>query len=153
MRIRIVGIGGRAPDWVDAGFESYRRRLGRAFDVELDIVRPPPGGGGEGGREREGERLLERAAGADLLVALDEHGAAPSTRELAVRVDGWRQRHRHVCLLIGGADGLSAAVLARAHERLSLSRLTLPHALVRIVVIEQIYRVATLLAGHPYHRD
>ncbi len=103
-------------------------------------------------RALEGQRLMAQTDPKDRIVALDERGAAWSTRDLAEKLDDWRMQGRDVALLIGGADGLDDACRARADDVWSLSALTLPHALVRVVVAEQVYRAWTIIAGHPYHR-
>ena len=101
----------------------------------------------------EGERLLGRISRDDCVIALDERGSAWSSVVLSQKLAGWRRDGRDVVLLVGGADGLSDKCMARAGESWSLSAATLPHALVRVVVAEQIYRAWTLLTGHPYHRE
>lgn len=103
--------------------------------------------------EREGEAMLKRVAKGARIVALDERGQSLSTRELAALLEDWLGDGRHVSLLIGGPDGLSPACKKAAQTRWSLSPLTLPHGLVRILVAEQIYRAWTVIQGHPYHRD
>lgn len=102
---------------------------------------------------REGERLLAHVAASDRVVALDERGQSWSTRKLAEQLEGWRSDGRDVALLIGGPDGLSDGCLERAEQRWSLSALTFPHMLVRVLVAEQMYRAHSLLTNHPYHRD
>jgi len=143
------------PAWVQEGFGSYRKRLPRHIELQLEEL---PLGSRSGRRgpeavEREGERMLRHLKTASCIVALDERGESWSSRELAQRLDGWLQEQPQVHFLIGGPDGLAAECLQRAHTRWSLSRLTLPHGLVRVIVAEQLYRAWTLLSGHPYHRD
>lgn len=154
MRIRLCAVGTRAPAWVVAGFEEYARRLPRENRLELVEVAAAErrsGGTAERWRAEEAERLRQAAAGARL-IALEVTGRLISTEQLAERMDGWRMEGGDVALLIGGADGIAPDLLAAAEYRWSLSPLTLPHALVRVVVAEQIYRAWTLLSGHPYHR-
>lgn len=155
MRISLLAVGTRMPDWVTEGFDVYRRRLPRQLELVLEEI--PAGRRKHAGdvavaTAKEGEELLRRASDADRVVALDEHGREWNTRELADRLESWQSNCRHVALLVGGADGLADACLEDADENWSLSRLTLPHALVRVLVAEQIYRAWTLLQGHPYHR-
>lgn len=143
------------PAWVQEGFEAYRKRLPRHIELQLDEL---PLGSRSGRRgpeavDREGERMLRQLKTASCIVALDERGESWSSRELAQRLDGWLQHEPQVHLLIGGPDGLAPECLRRAHARWSVSRLTLPHGLVRVVLAEQLYRAWTLLSGHPYHRD
>lgn len=155
MKLYIVAIGDRLPGWAEAASAEYVRRMPREAQVEVLAVKPErrtvqPA---EQVRAAEASRLLERCPKGALLVALDERGHQVSTRELADLLAGWRSAGRDVALLIGGAEGLSAAILVRADLTLALSRLTLPHALARVLLAEQLYRAASLLAGHPYHRD
>lgn len=154
MRLRLITVGTRVPEWIRTGTEEYRRRL--PPECALEVVEIPPGRRAKGADPAravrvEGERLLA-AAGRARVWLLDERGAAWTTRELAGRLAGWMADGREVALLVGGADGLAAACRARAEGTWSLSPLTLPHLLVRVLVAEQIYRAWTLLRGHPYHR-
>jgi 23S rRNA (pseudouridine1915-N3)-methyltransferase len=144
------------PDWVDSGFAEYAKRIAGALKFSLEQIEPARRAAGSTAAraiEQEGERLLAAVRDADFVVALDERGREWSTRELADWLAQRMQQGRDVALLVGGADGLSPQVLARADQRWSLSRLTLPHALVRVLVAEQLYRAHTLLRNHPYHRD
>jgi 23S rRNA (pseudouridine1915-N3)-methyltransferase len=155
MKLIIVAVGDRLPVWAETACAEYRKRMPREARVEIVAVKPEKRAGqsAEQVMSAEASRLLERCPKGVLLVALDEHGRQVSTRELAELLATWQTAGRDVALLIGGADGLSAEVLARADLRLALSRLTLPHALARVLLTEQLYRAASLLAGHPYHRD
>ena len=153
MRIRLCAVGSRVPDWVSTGFEDYARRLPRENRLELLAVAAADRRGGtpERWRAEEAERLRQAASGARM-IALDVRGRSLTTEQLAAQVDDWRMEGGDVALLVGGADGLAPELLAEARTRWSLSPLTLPHALVRVVVAEQVYRAWTLLTGHPYHR-
>jgi len=155
MKLYIVAIGDKLPAWAEAASAEYARRMPREARVEIVAVKPDRRSGrpAEQVKAAEAARLLERCPKAALLVALDEQGRQVSTRELAELLAGWMSAGRDVALLMGGADGLSAEILARADLKLALSRLTLPHALARVLLTEQLYRAASLLAGHPYHRD
>lgn len=153
MKIRLVAVGTRPPAWVTEGFREYARRLPREMPLELVEVAPAARRNLPAARARETEaaRLLAQTGERDWVVVLDEGGRTRSTAELANRLDDWRMQGRDVTFLIGGADGLDGACLTRADETLSLSAMTLPHALVRVVLAEQVYRAWTVLAGHPYH--
>ncbi len=155
MKLYLVAIGDKLPAWAETACAEYVRRMPREARMEIVAVKPEKrtGQSAEQVRAAEAVRLLERCPKGALRVALDEGGRQVSTRELAELLATWQTAGRDVALLIGGADGLSAEVLARADLRLALSRLTLPHALARVVLAEQLYRAASLLAGHPYHRD
>ncbi|MEQ8858447.1 MAG: 23S rRNA (pseudouridine(1915)-N(3))-methyltransferase RlmH [Pseudomonadales bacterium] len=154
MKIRLIAVGGRPPEWVSTGFQDYARRLPR--EMSLELIEVPSAArknlSARRAREFEAERLLAQVGARDLLVALDERGRTWSTVELSERLDDWRMQGRDVAFLIGGADGLDDACRVRADQVLALSAMTLPHALVRVVLAEQIYRAWTILSGHPYHR-
>ncbi|TVS18089.1 MAG: 23S rRNA (pseudouridine(1915)-N(3))-methyltransferase RlmH [Gammaproteobacteria bacterium] len=155
MRLKLVAVGVRVPGWVDAGFADYARRLPRDCRLELVAVAAADrrqGRGVEHWREEEAERLLAAAGRDARLIALDVTGRSLSTEDLSLRLEAWRMEGRDIAMLIGGPDGLAPRCLERAEMRWSLSSLTLPHALVRVVVAEQIYRAWTLMTGHPYHR-
>lgn len=154
MKFKLLTVGGRMPEWVSQGFEEYAARLPR--ELKLELIEIPLAVRGknpdiERAKNTEGEKLLERTSG-DLRVMLDEHGSAWSSAQLAAKVEGWKQSGRDVAILIGGPDGHSDAVKAAAEQTWSLSNLTLPHALVRVLVAEQLYRAWSLSANHPYHR-
>lgn len=154
MKFRLVAVGQRPPEWVVKGFTDYARRLPR--EMRLELVEIPPAARRNASvvqvRAREAQRMLEQVNAQNWVVALDERGATWSTLRLAERLDDWRMQGRDVVFLVGGADGLDAACLERANEVLSLSAMTLPHALVRVLLAEQLYRAWTVLSGHPYHR-
>lgn len=143
------------PVWVQAGFDDYARRLRGDVTlrlVEVAAVRRSKGGGRERALASEADAIARALPGQAWLVALDERGSAWSTVELARELRHWQQEHPQVCLLIGGADGLAPEWLSRADQCWSLSPLTLPHGLVRVIVAEQLYRAWSLLHHHPYHR-
>lgn len=152
-RLRILAVGTRMPGWVEQGFEEYRRRLPRECALELREV-PLARRGADTARAvaEEGEALLAALGADERAIALEVDGRALDTAELAARLGEWRDNGERVAFLIGGPDGLAETCRARSCERWSLSRLTLPHPLVRVVLAEQLYRAWSLLAGHPYHR-
>jgi 23S rRNA (pseudouridine1915-N3)-methyltransferase len=155
VRLRLVAVGTRMPGWVDEGFREYAGRMPRECRLELREValgRRSRGSDTARAMADEGERLL--AASADCLrVCLDVRGTQVDTPGLARRLAGWLQGGRDVALLVGGPDGLAEPCLQAAKWRWSLSPLTLPHGLVRVLLAEQLYRAWTVLSGHPYHRD
>ncbi len=155
MRLIILAIGDRIPGWAEDACAEYARRMPREARLEIVALKPEPRGGkgAEQIKAAESTRLQARCPPGALHVALDEHGRQVSTRELANLLAGWMQSGRDVAFFIGGADGLDAGLLAWADLRLALSRLTLPHALARVLLIEQLYRAASLIAGQPYHRE
>jgi 23S rRNA (pseudouridine1915-N3)-methyltransferase len=150
-RLRILAVGTRMPAWVQAGFAEYHKRMPRDFAVELREV---PVSRREGARAvaEEGEALLAALGADEHVVALEVGGEPWSTADLAARLRAWRDEGLRAAFLIGGPDGLSDACRARAASQWSLSRLTLPHPLVRIVLMEQVYRAWSILGAHPYHR-
>jgi 23S rRNA (pseudouridine1915-N3)-methyltransferase len=153
MKIRLLCVGTRVPDWVTQGYSTFAQRLPRDQALILEEVSAAPRQGDiKRCIDEEGERLLRRVGRDERVIALDERGAAWSSAALAERMAAWRRDGRDVALLVGGADGLSEDCRARAEVSWSLSAATLPHALVRVIVAEQIYRAWTLLTGHPYHR-
>jgi len=154
VKIRLLCVGTRVPEWVAEGYATFARRLPKDNALVLEQV---PAARRQSDIRRciddEGERLLGRISHDDCVIALDERGSAWSSVVLSQKLAAWRRDGRDVVLLVGGADGLSDKCMARAGESWSLSAATLPHALVRVVVAEQIYRAWTLLTGHPYHRE
>jgi 23S rRNA (pseudouridine1915-N3)-methyltransferase len=155
MKIRIVSPGGRMPAWVDAGVAEYVRRMPRDYAVELVELKPASRAEGrpvEQLLEQEAPRI-EHACAEHRMIACDERGAAWSTRDLADALLRWHDEGERVAFVIGSADGLSERLRKRASMLLSLSSLTLPHGLVRILLAEQLYRAVSLATGHPYHRE
>jgi 23S rRNA (pseudouridine1915-N3)-methyltransferase len=155
MHIHLIAVGTRMPAWITEGYREYARRL--PPECSLRLVEIPPCKrrktlSTERIREAEGRQLLAAIPEQSLVIALDVSGKPWSTQGLAERLRDWLQGGRDIALLVGGADGLSAACLARADLHWSLSAHTLPHALVRVVIAEQVYRAWSLLSGHPYHR-
>ncbi|NUR24084.1 23S rRNA (pseudouridine(1915)-N(3))-methyltransferase RlmH [Frateuria sp.] len=155
MRTRLIAIGERMPGWVAEGFAEYCKRL--SHELPLELVELKPGARGKGrddarAMQDEGAAILAALSRDTHVIALDGRGKTWSSEDLAAQLANWRMAGRDLAFLIGGPDGHAADVLARADQRWSLGPLTLPHMLVRLVVIEQIYRASTLLAGHPYHR-
>ena len=155
MRIHLVAVGHRRTEWERDGYREYARRMPPELSIELREIPPSKRGSRDSTARRvydEGRRLLAAVPDGARVVVLDERGAAWTTAALADRIERWMHEGRDLALLIGGADGLAPACIAAAEHRWSLSPLTLPHGLVRIVVAEQIYRAWTILRRHPYHR-
>lgn len=155
MKVRLVAVGDRMPDWVTTGYEEYAKRL--SGEIRLELVEITAGKRTKSSdldrlKEAEGERMLAALRDDDRVVALDVRGKAVSTEAMAEELRRTLPEGRNIALLVGGPEGLADCVLARARERWSLSALTLPHPLVRIVIAEQVYRCWSLLRGHPYHR-
>jgi len=155
VKLLILAVGDKLPGWAETAVTEYTKRMPRELRIDLLTIKPEKRSGQSADRIKaiEAERILEKCPPGALLVALDEHGRELTTRELASRLEGWQGSGRDVCLVIGGADGLDAGLLAKAAFTLSLSRLTLPHAMARVLLAEQLYRAWSVLVGHPYHRD
>lgn len=155
MRLHLIAVGQRMPDWVEQGFREYARRMPPDCPLQLhEISAGKRGKGADLKRlcEQEGERVLAAIPKGAWVIALEVGGRSWSTEALASRLDGWRQQGCDVALLVGGPEGLAEACRQRADQLWSLSPLTLPHPLVRVVVAEQLYRAWTILSNHPYHR-
>lgn len=155
MRLLVCAVGTRMPAWVDAGFKEFARRMPRELPLDLVEVKAEPRSGKpiEALMAVEEVRLRSAVPARARWVALDEHGADLTTRELAARLSQWQAEGDDVAFLIGGPDGLSAALKAQARESLRLSSLTLPHALVRVMLAEALYRAWSVTRNHPYHRE
>ena len=147
MRVTILSVGHKMPAWIQEGFQEYARRMPPEVRVELFELKPGKS------KADEGRSLLEAMPAGATLFALDERGKALSTQGLSAMLAEWMRDAVQPCFAIGGADGLSDEVKARASRLVSLSALTLPHQLVRVVLAEQLYRAWTILARHPYHRE
>lgn len=156
MRVRLIAVGSRMPKWVRDAYEDYITRLGAGLKVSLVEIEPGQRSAGrppQKAMEAEAHKLLGALRKDDYVVVLDERGAEMTTRELAAWLKTRMQDGRDVAFLVGGPDGFAPEVVARADLKWSLSRLTFPHALVRVVLAEQLYRAHGVLANHPYHRD
>lgn len=156
MRFHLVAVGTRMPDWVSAGFDEYARRLHGGARLQLHEVAPAArkGGNVEPGRamEEEAGRIRRALPARARVIALDVGGRVLDTEQVAHHLRDWNREGAEVAFVIGGPDGLAPGLLDEADERWSLSALTLPHALVRIVLAEQLYRALSILHNHPYHR-
>ncbi len=154
MRVRIISVAAKVPAWVTSGYEDYAKRLSTALPLEVRNIKPADRtrGDAERWRAEEWQRLAAATPPGAIRVALDMRGALWSTEELAQRLNAWRHDYADAAFLVGGPDGLAPDAVSGADALWSLSRLTLPHALVRIILAEQFYRAWSLLQGHPYHR-
>lgn len=155
MKLHIIAVGDKMPAWVEAACADYLKRMPREARIELIALRPEKRTGLSAERIKalEAVRILDKVPKGARLIALDERGVELDSRELAAQMQAWLASGRDVALVIGGADGLAPELLARAELKLALSRLTLPHALARVLLVEQLYRAISLLQGHPYHRE
>lgn len=155
MKIQLISVGTKMPDWVEAGVAEYRKRLPRDFELSIsEIPLAPRGKGADLARAiaREGESMLRAIGKGDYVVALDVRGKLLDTGQLAEQLRLVRDGGQNLALLVGGPDGLAPDCLAAASARWSLSPLTFPHPIVRVILAEQLYRAWSILARHPYHR-
>ena len=154
MKLNLLAVGTKMPSWVNDGFDEYSKRMPR--ELKLNLMEIAPAKRGKTGTsqqwmQEEGQRILSQVANHHV-VALEVEGKSWSTEQLAKQMRDWLAAGQDVDLIVGGPDGLSTDCLQRADQKWSLSALTLPHPLVRIVLAEQIYRAWTILQNHPYHR-
>ena len=155
MKLLIAAVGHKMPDWVAAGCNEYIKRMPRELPMSVVEIRPEP----RGSKTREQLTSAERAriqpaiAGCSRIVALDERGKDLTTTQLAQRLEAWMQEGGDTAFLIGGADGLDPELKEGADEMIRLSSLTLPHAMARLVLCEQLYRAISVVRNHPYHRE
>ena len=155
MRLWIVAVGQRVPDWAQTAYDDYAKRFPHEIKVELKAVKTEPRGSKtlETLYAAERERIEAAIPRGARVVVLDERGTSLTTKALAERLQGWQLSGDDVALVIGGPDGLDPAFRQSAHERIRLSDLTLPHAMVRVLLIEQLYRAWSITINHPYHRE
>ncbi|WP_286236762.1 23S rRNA (pseudouridine(1915)-N(3))-methyltransferase RlmH [Neptuniibacter halophilus] len=155
MKVRIIAVGGKMPAWVNQGYAEYAKRL--PADFQLELVEIPLGHRGKGSdparaMRQEGDQMLAAIPKGDRVIALEVLGKNWSTGQLAEKVEAWRMDGYNISLLIGGPDGLDPRCSSMADQKWSLSALTLPHPLVRVLLAEQLYRAWTVIQGHPYHK-
>jgi 23S rRNA (pseudouridine1915-N3)-methyltransferase len=155
MYIRLIAVGTKMPRWVEQGIDEYVKRLPPELKFELREI--PLGKRGKGADiqraiHTEGQHMLAAIGQHDRVIALDVIGKPWSTEHLAVELQGWQREGDNISLLVGGPDGLAPDCLQRAQQRWSLSALTLPHPIVRVILAEQLYRAWTINTNHPYHR-
>ncbi len=156
MRLTIFAVGTRMPGWVNDGVREYARRMPRQIQFGIEEIAPglrTTRGNVTVAREQEAAQLIKRTAASDQRIVLDEKGKPWSSTELAEQLRDWLHNVPNVALMIGGPDGFTDEVRDNADRLWSLSNLTLPHGLVRVVLAEQMYRAWTIVEGHPYHRE
>ena len=155
MRLTIVAVGQKVPDWARTAYDDYAKRFPPELKIELKTVKTEPRASKTVENLLTAERSrIESAIGRGCrIVALDERGASVSTMGLAEHLKNWQLSGDEVAIVIGGPDGLDAGFLQSAHQRIRLSDLTLPHAMVRVLLIEQLYRAWSITINHPYHRE
>lgn len=155
MKLCVVAVGQRVPDWAQTAWDDYAKRFPPELKIDLRAVKTEPRASRtvQALQAAERERIEAQIPRGARIVALDERGTALSTQALAAKLKAWQLEGDDVALVIGGPDGLEPAFRQAAHERIRLSDLTLPHAMVRVLLVEQLYRAWSINAGHPYHRE
>ena len=156
MKLIVVAVGQRVPAWAQTAWDDYARRMPPELRVELKAIKTEPRSGGKTTEQvmaAERARIEAAIPKGTHIVALDERGTTLTTTALAGALTRWQGQGGDVALVIGGPDGLEPAFRQAAHERIRLSDLTLPHAMVRVLLVEQLYRAWSVNAGHPYHRE
>jgi 23S rRNA (pseudouridine1915-N3)-methyltransferase len=156
VKLIVAAVSARPPEWVVAGWAEYAKRMPRELPLELLEIKPEPrttGKTAEAMMALEAARIDAQLSDGCRRIVLDERGEAPTTRQLAERLAKWMAGGDDVAFIIGGPDGLDARIKNTAHETMRLSSLTLPHALVRVILAEALYRAASVLKNHPYHRE
>lgn len=156
MKAYLIAVGTRTPEWITAGFEDYQRRLPSQFTLELieiPLIKRTKQQNIKSILLQEGERMLATVPENTEIIALDVKGKTLNTEQFSEALSHFHQDSRNISFLIGGPDGLAPECLKRAHRTWSLSALTLPHALVRLVIAEQFYRAWSIISNHPYHRS
>ncbi|WP_251358330.1 23S rRNA (pseudouridine(1915)-N(3))-methyltransferase RlmH [Kangiella sp. TOML190] len=156
MQLRLITVGQKMPAWVEAGYHEYAKRFPRDFKLELVEVtaaKRSKNSDLEKIKQQEGKAILDKISSSDWVVALDVLGKSWSTPDLAKQIEHWQQHHPSIVLLVGGPEGLSSECLQRANQKWSLSALTFPHPLVRVVIAESLYRAWSVTVNHPYHRE
>lgn len=156
MQIDLIAVGKRMPAWIESGVKEYAKRLPKLINFNLIEITPAVRGKSniaENYKQKEEEKILAAISAESLIIVLDEHGRLISSQSLAGQLQNWIDNQQHISLIIGGADGLSKTILKKAHHTWSLSKMTLPHGLIRVMMVEQIYRAWTITQNHPYHRE
>jgi len=155
MKLRIISVGHKMPDWVETACTEYTKRMPRELSIEVIEIKPDKRSDGKNSatvQEAEAKRILE-TAGKDYLIACDERGQQVTTLQLADKLKSWQTFGKDVSIVVGGADGLHTSLKQRAEWLWGLSSLTLPHAFVRVLLCEQLYRAHSITQNHPYHRE
>ncbi|MBS1155773.1 MAG: rRNA ((1915)-N(3))-methyltransferase RlmH [Proteobacteria bacterium] len=156
MKLYLIAVGHKMPDWISAGYEEFAKRMPRDFPLQLIELKPDKRNAGRTPQQvmaEEAERILAAIPSDARVLALDERGANWTTMKLAENMKDWQRDGRDTVFIIGGTDGLDPSVKKRADQLLQLSAMTLPHGMVRVLLAEQLYRAVSILNNHPYHRE
>jgi 23S rRNA (pseudouridine1915-N3)-methyltransferase len=156
MQIDLIAVGKRMPAWIESGFKEYAKRLPKNLNLKLIEITPATRGknnSAENYKQKEEENISAALSKDSLMIIFDEHGKSISSTSLANKLEVWNEEQQHISLIIGGPDGLSDSIKKKANQQWSLSEMTLPHGLVRVMVVEQLYRAWSITQNHPYHRE
>jgi 23S rRNA (pseudouridine1915-N3)-methyltransferase len=156
MQIDLIAVGKKMPTWIESGFKEYTKRLPKNINFKLIEITPATrskNNNADNYKQKEQEKIKAALSSKSIIIALDERGKSINSQQLAKQLQSWNDDNRHICLIIGGADGLSEPLKKKANQLWSLSAMTLPHGLVRVMIAEQIYRAWTITQNHPYHRE
>jgi 23S rRNA (pseudouridine1915-N3)-methyltransferase len=155
MKLKIISVGHKMPNWVELACAEYIKRMPRELTVEVIEIKPDKRSDGKKNpavQGAEAQRIL-KVANKDYIIACDENGKEKTTIALATMMKSWQEMRRDISIVVGGADGLDPSLIKHADFCWSLSKLTLPHAFVRVLLTEQLYRAYTVIQNHPYHRE
>lgn len=156
MQLQIISVGQKMPQWVDTACNDYMKRLPRELSIQwttLPLAQRKAKDSADHFKQQEADLIKQKISPGSYNLALDEHGKHWRSQEWARHLEHWMQEYPKVNFIIGGPDGLSKPLLQSCHQRVSFGSMTMPHALVRVVLIEQLYRAWTITKGHPYHRE
>jgi 23S rRNA (pseudouridine1915-N3)-methyltransferase len=155
MRINLITIGKKMPNWINLGIEHYQKQLPSYYNFKITSLdsQSRKSSSAENSKNLESKLLLEAASESTLLIAFDELGKQQTSKQISKSIESWQLEGENVALIIGGADGLSSEIKQKCHQLWGLSNLTMTHSMARLIVVEQIYRGYSLLNNHPYHRE
>ena len=155
MRINLITIGKKMPNWINLGIEHYQKQLPSYYNFKITSLdsQSRKSSSAKNSKNLESKLLLEAASESTLLIAFDELGTQQTSKQISKSIENWQLEGESVALIIGGADGLSSEIKQKCHQLWGLSNLTMTHSMARLIVVEQIYRGYSLLNNHPYHRE
>ena len=156
MQIDLIAVGKKMPTWIESGSKEYAKRLPKNINFKLIEITPATrskNNNADNYKQKEQEKIEAALSPKSIIIALDERGKSINSQQLANQLQTWNDDNQHISLIIGGADGLSESLKKKATQLWSLSAMTLPHGLVRVMMAEQIYRAWTITQNHPYHRE
>ncbi len=156
MQIDLIAVGKKMPTWIESGFKEYAKRLPKNINFKLIEITPATrskNNNADNYKQKEQEKIEAALSPKSIIIALDERGKSINSQQLANQLQIWNDDNQYISLIIGGADGLDESLKKKANQLWSLSAMTLPHGLVRVMIVEQIYRAWTITQNHPYHRE